>query len=42
MGKSVMKVGKDSNLPSLVAVIKSLPLFHMQVSLLFMQFSQEN
>lgn len=42
MGKSVMKVGKDSNLPSLVAVIQSLPLFHMEVPLLFIRFSQEN
>ena len=42
MGKSVMKVEKDSNSPPLVAVIQSLPLYHMVVPLLFIQFSQEN
>lgn len=42
MGKSVMKVEKDSNSPSPVAVVQSLPLFRMVVPLLFIQFSQEN
>lgn len=42
MVKSAMKVEKDSNSPSLVAVVQSLPLYHVVVPLLFIQFSQEN